>query len=367
MASIYRVDFLDRTTGTKYAEVIDYEEGAINCKVNSPGMLTLTLKKDHAVFEDLGDYDFVEVYRKDPEKGIDWALEFGGIFVYINIAEPSEDVPYANLIAFDYLIYLNWRIIAYLAETTNRSKFSNAKAETISKTLVDYNLGPNATDSARKLSGGSLTGFTIDTDQNRGTSLTISCAFRNLLEVLQEIAVKGGGDFNIIRTGANLKFYWYPGQLGTDRRDTLIFAKERGNIQNPEYEKSRIDERTIVLAGGAGEAQDRYTTTFTGDTYSSANHKEFFMDARDLTSDDSAELGDRADAKLDEYKLEETTTLEIVQIEGCLYGIDYFLGDLGKVVNPITGITDDCKIVEVTQVFEQDGGQSIEVGVEKYV
>lgn len=366
MASIYRVDFLDKTNGTKYAEVFDYEELGITNKVNAPGMATIRLKGNHPVLEDLVDYDYIEILWKDPANDIDWTVVFGGIYAYIEGGEPGEVPPYIQIIALDYMIYLNWRIVAWYADTTDRSKFTNEKAETIIKTLVDYNLGPNASNMYRRLSGGVQTGVAIDTDQARGNSLTISCAYRNLLEVLQELAVKGGGDFNFVRTSGNtITFYWYPGQLGTDRTADIVFSTVRGNIENPIYVKNRIDERTIILVGGAGEKDNRYLPYFTSDDYSSSNHKEVFLDARDLTSDDSVEIEDRADAKLDQYKLEEAYTFDVTQVGGCLYGVHYFLGDLVTGINPVTGASGTYKITQVTITFEREGGQFIEVEVTK--
>ena len=100
----------------------------------------------------------VEVYRQDPDAGITSYREFSGIVREIVRTVTDTDITAIRAVGFTAL--LADRIVAYRAGVANRSTFSAIPAETVLKTLFDYNLGASATTGNGRLLSGVLTGAT---------------------------------------------------------------------------------------------------------------------------------------------------------------------------------------------------------------
>ncbi len=249
-----------------------------------------------------------------------------------------------------------------LAGTNNRSTFTDTKAETLMKTLVSYNAGSAATTANGRIRNGAITGLSVQADGGGGNTLSKACAYDNLLSTLQEIAEIGGGDFDLIRTGAQAwEFRWYAGQRGTDRTATLLFALERGNMAEPMYEYDRREERTVAIVGGQGEAAARQVVVRTSPDYHvDTNNIEMFADARNQTS--TAALNATGDSRLRGTRGRQTFGFKVLQIPSCYYGLHYGLGDLVKAQYGSVNVTQ--KIVGVSVSLEQDGTEQIDVEME---
>lgn len=216
------------------------------------------------------------------------------------------------------------RRIIYAAAGTAHAAWSATAAESIMKDIVAYQVGASAA-AARQ-----TTGLTVQADGANGNSLTLRRAYRNVLEVLQEIAKIGGGDFDVVGTGAaTYEFRWYTGQLGTDRSATVIFALERGNMASPSLTVKRQDEVNAVYVGGQGEGEDRAIVSRTDAALiadSTWNRCELFVNATNETT--TAGLNAVGDARLDAAAPKYELAFETLQTPGCAYGLHYFLGDL---------------------------------------
>jgi hypothetical protein len=142
----------------------------------------------------------------------------------------------------------------------------------------------------------------------------------------------------------------------------VIFAVERGNMGEPEYDYDRLGEKTAACVFGEGEGALRSYVTRTGADYAAGNDVEIFVNASDVKT--TAGLNARGDQKLDEARAREQLSFTILQTPACMFGLHYFLGDLVTVVNPFTGTAFDAKINAVTLGL-QSGGKvetSVEVG-----
>lgn len=344
---------LKKADGSLAAIIDRYVAFTITRRVNAPGAYVLRMDGNDekcSLFELDGQIEF---WRRYPEYGIEWYLEF----------EALHRVWYYHLTNDDKLQFESWgkgyngllarRIVEDKAGTAGASK--SGAAETVAKAFVNEQCGPGAGSRA-------LSGFSIQADAATGNTVTLDRAFRNVLEVVQYIASIGGGDFAVVGTGAaTFQFRWYNGQLGTDRSSTVIFAVERGNMAHPELLIDRSAEITAVLVGGQGEGTARATVWRTAATRiadSTWNRREAFVDAK---NESGSALNDKGDARLEEGRPKNQLTFDVVQTPGCLYGKHYFLGDLVKA--RFVGVEATKKVTEV-QITVDEHGEHISVGTE---
>jgi hypothetical protein len=334
-------------------------------RVNAPGLLTFSLRGDHWLLSSLADKWQFELWRK-PFAG-SWSREMAAIFRagQWEYGEKSNIVLYCPGI----LSLLGYRTINWYADLANRTAFDGVVAETIMKTLVTYNITSSATTgNGRKRSGTNwpATQITVEADGANGDIRDWYCFGDNLLASLQKLAPIAGGDFDLVKTSPTAyQFRWYDGQLGTDRSATVKFSLGLGNMGLPEYNESRLDEKTVACVWGQGEGSARDYVTRTGLNYTTTNDIEMFVDARDVELGNSTGLNDRGDQKLSEVEAARTFRFDALQAPATLYGVDYFLGDLVSVENPLTGSVYTQKVVAVSQSLDPAGKQSvgIEVGV----
>ena len=358
MSSQYRLD-VHTAAGVKLAEVTDYLELSYTRRVNAPGALTFTLHGDHRVIGELEHNSQVIVYRRNADLGLDWTPEFVGLY-------RAQRRRYTNRAVFTAtcpgcMTMLAWRIVAWKASTANRSNFQNVPAETVMKTLVDYNAGANATTANGRIRNGVIPGITVQADGGSGRTISIGCAYANLLETLQKVAAIGGGDFDLVKTGAaTYEFRWHAGQRGTDRTAEVLFALERGNMAEPEYEYDRIGEQTVCIVGGQNQGASRQVEICTGSDYGPDNDIEVFGDGGTLST--TAALQSLGEEKLEEGRAREKFTFKVVQTRSCAYGVHYGLGDLVRAqYGPVNVVQ---KVTGVTVNLDKRGAEQIDVETE---
>lgn len=327
MAPQYRI-VLKTAAGVKVADVGDFLSLAYTKQVNAPGLCQFVLNGEHAAVSLLELDSQVEVYRRDNAQGIDWYCDFYGLYRGTEQAF-SKGLDRFTAFCPGQLSLLGRRHILYPAGTASRSEFTSVAAETVMKTLVNYNAGASATTGNSRKRNGAITGVSVAADAAGGNTISWSCAWKNLLEQLQAIAQVAGGDFDLVKTGAQAwQFRFYAGQLGTDRSATVTFALEYGNMDEPVYRRMRLDEKTVAVVGGQDTGANRATRTRTGADYSAANDIELFVDGR--SNDADAKLDARGDAALDKATARNEFRYKVLQAPSSLYGLHYSLGDLVK-------------------------------------
>lgn len=355
MSTQYRLD-LHNAAGAKVAEVTDFWSLSYRRQVNAPGVLSFSLAGDHRAVADLEHNGEVAVYRRNPALGLGWTADFYGLFRGQRRSYSDHDIFTATCPGI--LTMLAWRIVAWKAGTANRSSFSSDKAETVMKTLVSYNAGTNATAANGRVRDGTISGISVEADGGGGNTISADCAWDNLLEILQKVSAIGGGDFDLIKTGAAAwEFRWYAGQRGTDRTATLLFALERGNMAEPEYSYDRTEERAVAVVGGQGEGADRAVVVRTGPDYGASNDIEMFVDARNNSTTEG--LNASGDAKLQEARARQQFGYRVIQTPGCAYGVHYDLGDLVRGQYGAVNVVQ--KIVGVSVGLDRDGNERIDV------
>ena len=352
MSAGYRIDLLQN--GAKIAEIGDYISLTYTRQVNAPGLLEFAMPAGSPASALIATDLEARVYRSNPQMGLAWTLDFDGIIR--RVEWDYRDAESLTVRAEGILGLLARRIVAWYAEMANRSTWDAKPAETILKDLVDYNAGPNATTAAGRIRGGVISGVSVQADQGRGSSLSYSCAYGNLLESLQGVAAIGGGDFDLVPVPGGYEFRFYPGQLGVDRRATLLFALSRTNISNVQRVTDTGPWRTVAIAAGGGwESARDVNIVYSGD-HDAAHDYEVFVDARS-----SAGPEDSARAALLKARISDGIAFDVVQLPSCYYGVHYGLGDLARA--SYRGLDLDVKLTEAT-ISYKDGAEAIGIKME---
>lgn len=357
MSTEYRLDLL-KADGTKFAEVTDFLSLAYSRQVNAPGLLSFDLGGSHAAISQLENNSQVIVYRRNVAMGLVWTQDFFGLYRGQTRQYTDHDVFSAQ--APGILTMLGWRIVGFHSGVEGKSQWTTTAGETVMKNLVTYNCTSLATVANGRVRAGAITGVSVEADSARGNVISRSYAWKSVLESLQDLITVAGGDFDLMKTGAQaFEFRFYPGQLGTDRTATVLFALERGNMAAPQYAWDRTKEQTVAIVGGQGQGADRSIEIRTGaDFASSTNDQEMFVDARNETT--TAAMDANGDAKLYDARARPTFSFSVLQTPASFYGVHYQLGDLVKA--SYLGIETTQKIMSVAVSLDQSGAEKIDVG-----
>lgn len=334
--------------------------------LNAAGKFRIDLPADLPDLAQYADKDQIEIWRRDQAIGLDWDIDFHGVFRDEALVDDALGVETFQAIGSGALGRLGWYHVLWPAGRANRTTFSNVKAETILKTLVTYNATTSATTANGRDRNAPNYGITVASDAAGGNTLTVSTGERkNLLDTLRAIQPIAGGDFDLIKTAANTwEFRFYPGQRGTDRRGSLLFSKALGNMANVRYELVRSSERTVAIIGGQGDGEARAKATATGPNYASENDIETFINATDIrtSTDATAQLQARGQARLNDMAARKVFAFSVLQTDNCRYGRDFNVGDLARAFHPRIG-TIDVQITAVEVEYSPGEGETLEVEV----
>lgn len=283
----------------------------------------------------------VEIWRRDDDNNLEPYCDFYG---FLRDHEFSTDdngtTTYTALLA-EQVDLLRRSIVAYRKNIANRSYFDGVATETIMKTLVQY----NATSSGTTADGRDRnvdpwgTYISVDSDDGEGDIQTVSCADRNLFDILREIGENGGQDIWFVKTGARAWEFRTDNKLGDDRTDTVTFSLLHGNMRRPTLRSNRRAERTVAIVGGQGIDGDRDMAVRTGANYNgTVNSYEVFVNASQYSTSDG--LDSAGDVRLEQLRARDQISFDVIQVPSTIYGRDYFMGDvvtahyLGKSYTP---------------------------------
>lgn len=348
-------------SGVKLAEVSDFLTLAYTPRVNAPGVAVFTLSPTHSVIPLLELDGQVEVWSRDLDAGIAWHAEFETLYrtAEYQVDENGDEVFTATCVGAMHL--LSRRVVAYPAGVSGKSVLTSLPAETVMRTIVDTNCTTNATVANGRLRTASDLGVSVEADDGRGNVVSWSGPGKVVLSELQDLARigVGGGDFDLVKAGAAAwTFRFYSGQRGTDRTtgsSAVVFALLNGNMGQPHYVRDRVEEKTVAIVGGNGEAQARRFLVRTGHDYSTTNDIETFVDARNA----SGALVTAGDQALDAARARDVLTFDVLQTPACRYGRHYFLGDL--VVARYRTVTNIVKVTGATTTRTRDGDTQVQI------
>lgn len=328
-------------------------------EVNTPGVLSFDLPATHAAIADFATDYQVEVWRRDAAIGLAWYCDFRTFWRGERRAANSDGTRLYTALCVGQMDLLRRAVVAYPANTANKTTFTTAKAETIAKALVQYNATSSGTTGSGRARTVTLAGIAIESDAARGNTLSMGCAWRNLLDTLKDVAQLGGGDFDLVKTStAAWEFRWYDGQLGTDRSSTVRFALNYGNMANPSLRRDYSREPTVAIVGGQGVDASRAIVVRTGTNYNATyNAAEVFVDSRNESV--TASLQATGDVELALGQVRGDLTFDVLQVPHTYYGLHYTLGDL--VTGIYEGYSATKKVRRVSVGLSEDGSENISV------
>lgn len=205
------------------------------------------------------------------------------------------------------------------------------QASTILRQYVDVNIGPSALSVRR------ITGLTLAADPALGSTVTGQGRWQPLLELLQELALAGGGlGFRLRQSGSDLEFSVYQ---PADRTASVKFSFELGNLAALKWSEEAA-ETNYVFCGGGGEGTSR--TIREGQDSTSIvewGRVESFRDRRDTT--DSGQLDQAITEELERGAGPTGLSIVPIDLPQMAYGTHYDLGDR------VTAVVDGEPIQEV--------------------
>lgn len=337
--------------GSLQALISDFRGLSYRKEINAPGLLSFDLASDHRAIAYFEADAQVEVWRRDEANSISWYCDFYGFWRDAERSANDSGISNYRAICVGQMDLLDRAIVAYSTDVSNRSTFASAKAETIMKTLVTRNAtsaGTTADGRVRNVDGwGSY--MSVAADSTAGNTLTYSCAYKNLLDALQELSLLGNLDFNLVKTGVRAWEFRTYSLLGTDRSASVVFALNYGNMRNPVLRLNKLPERTVAVVGGQGGGISRTMAVRTGVNYSgTVNSREVFVNASEYSG--TAGLYSAGDLRMFELQAFAGLEWDVIQVPSTLYGLHYFLGDL--VTGYYQGVTATKQIEAVTVTVE---------------
>jgi len=335
-------------------------------RVNDVSLCRFRVPADHTIIGLLSDKSIIEVYRRNVDLGIDWTLEWSGL--YRDAIYERRDTATFDAVCYSNEHILQWRTVDYAAGTSNRNEFASAKGETILKNIVTYNLTSSGTTGDGRKRNATNAGavnystITVQADGATGNTISVGVFGMSVLEACRRVARIAGGDFALVRTSAaTYQFRWYLGQLGTDRSTgsaQVQFNPDRGNMAESRYQVTRSTEFTQVNVWGAGDASARDWVSRTGANYNaSTNDIEGYVDAREISLGNTTGLNAKGDVALDQSRSKTMMAFRPLQTPSTAYGLHYFLGD--KVVSYDFGVSTTHRIQAVTVTASADTAEDI--------
>lgn len=332
--------------GEPLVEIPEYTklDYVLNCTPGGIGALELTLPTS---------FD-TNLLRRDGRLGV-WrsvagrppALDNGAIYLLSAIETTSAET---KITAHHATSLLKRRIVAYWADSSYSSKVG--PADDLIKAFARENLGSSIVGADRD--GNDFMAdvsayLSIQGDLGQGVIMSKAAARRNLHEVATELAEESIGwgtylTFEVFApTERTLQLRTYTGQRGVDRRagtaDPVILGEARGNLEQVRVTRDYTDEATFVIAGGAGEQQQRLIQTaasFDRMAISPFGRIERFADFSNVTS--TPGLRDDAEGVLWNARPRLTFQGKYIQTPDTIRGLDFDLGDMLTAEDPRTGI-----------------------------
>lgn len=320
-----------------------YESLVWNERYNSPGDFELVIPANakSVSYIAMDSYIYIESSNK---------------LMIVEHQEPYTDVSDGNSILFSgrsLESILDRRII--WQQTTVSGNVQNVIKQLITDAII------NPSISSRKISNFI---FEDSTDTNI-TSLTMEesqFTGDNLLEVIQTICQKFKIGFRIILNSAKqFVFKLYSG-INRTKEQTAVpqveFSLNNDNLFSSKLTIDKKEYKNVTLIAGEGEGTERRTQTYGTET--GLSRREYFTDARDISSNAGTEeaipdaqynqmLIERGKEKLNEQIITKEIEAEVDTSPTAMYifNEDYFLGDLVENVD-LYGTRSVSRITEMT-------------------
>jgi hypothetical protein len=321
--------------GEYLTEIETWESFQYGKFINNVGWWMVVLPGDTP--NDLADVDRIVEFWRKPEGG-DEQHQMDGFNRYWDWFETGPNDERFRMGGEDQMGLLDRRIIAHKSTTDEASKTD--EADDMQKAIVRENMGPLApVTEANRPREFPPAHFEVMGDIADAPEITRSFAWRNVLDVLQEISETSGNlgtplYFSIDHVGpAEFAFRTYTNVLGIDRTVSggiapIIFSKEAGNIRNPFMREDWREEHNYVWGAGQGQGTAR-TVDPEKDLQRIARSiwakREIFQDAREESTVQG--VANKAFERLQNERPRLTFRAELLDTPQSRYGIDWGFGD----------------------------------------
>lgn len=305
--------------------------------VNGTGILTIGLPM--AAYGDIFRKDYrIEVWRAPngvPTRRLENIFFMQRPHIY---TRESDGVTILEMAGHDPFGLLERRIVKYYAGEAQTSK--SGAIDDIMKEIVDENMGAAAfTDDPDRAIPYDKGYFTVQGATSLGASVTKSFAYRNVHDIIAELANQSRVDtpeiyYDVVPiTTTTFQFQTFVNQRGADRRfssgnTAMVFSLKKGSLESPSYEKSYFGSANVVYAGGQGvdnarNVQERQDESL--EVESIWARAEAFRSAVNETT--TAGVQSAGDAELAERRPRLSFNTNFVEAPGAIYGVDWDFGD----------------------------------------
>lgn len=274
---------------------------------------------------------------------------------------------------------LDRRLIYNLSGTSNSATILRGKVETEVRKIVTNNAISCAFDSRRNiplLELGDIANIPLVIVDDNGNAAQKQVSYDNLLEYSDGVLQEYGLSARVILYAERKKLQ-YVVFVGDDRsvnnsdgNDPIIFSSDFDNLVSSDYSIDTTQEKNVALIGGEGEGTSRFYSLLAGSEIGLAR-REVWVDASSISKtykDDSETEQTYTDAEykafLDEKGKQELSAMNVVDdFNGVLdvtngnwiYNRDFFLGDIVTVQSNRIGVYMDVRILQVTEVQDENG------------
>lgn len=288
----------------------------------------------YAELEAISEYDIIEVMIRNKFLGVQ-AADGGFVRDFVGIVRGSAPDRITDASGETFLTWyaleqkhvFSWRVVAWPAGTADRSTFDDEPAETVVKTLIQYNCTTDATTGNGRWRDGDLAAnmqisLDIEADGAGGNNVSLPVMGGNLLDMLYKVCELAGDYYTIEWQGGSLAgahefaVTWGRGSDKSGGANRVLFSLEANTLQNP-VRRYRYAVGTTAIAAGQGEGSDRAVSVVTSGDYAATNDIEIFVDARNSATA-NGRIGQGNDG-LSKVAEESDFTFEVLQAGDTFY------------------------------------------------
>lgn len=201
-----------------------------------------------------------------------------------------------------------------------------------------------------------------DTTPGSDTSTSSQYTGNNLYEVVEELAQGNGLGFRISLQNSTMTFEIYEGtdySYGNkDNNPYVVFSPEFNNLLSSDYIADKENFANVARVFGSGEGSARQKYTYGATTSKGLNRYEVYVDARDVSSDETTDEETLCKAKGAEALTENTLAISfdssVLPYGQYTYKTDYNIGDIVQ-VKDVYGYGMAVRIVEIIESWSTSG------------
>lgn len=194
-------------------------------------------------------------------------------------------------------------------------------------------------------------------------TVTFQATYQNLLAKVEEICSGMATGFRFRPDFVNKKIYFelYRGlnhSITQSDRERVIFSDGFANLDSATYEENDQVYKTVCYVGGQGEGSDRTIVEVGATDSTGLERRESFLSATDVRNDNISDsqyrdaLKQRGNAALSNSILASSFDASVNPNGNFKYLVDYDLGDIVTVQKEAYGITQNLRITEISEVYE---------------